>query len=96
MRCSLKYNKEQHFNEQMVEAWGEMQSVNDEPSYKESDLNKENALYFRAYKLAMDSAIGLFGIIHEEEELREEFEAMCAGDICMLLFSLLDEQGEEK
>lgn len=95
MRCALRYDEDQLFADQKVEAWGELQSLSEEPCYKETELNKANAKYFYAYKCGIDDAIGDFTcLIDEDEESVEHFKDLCAGSVCEMLFSLLDEQEE--
>lgn len=95
MRCALMYDVNEFFSEQKVAAWGEMQSLTEEPSYKETDLDEKNALYFTAYKSAMDDAIINYNECLDKDFVTEEFKKLCAGSICELLFSLIDEQEEE-
>lgn len=104
MRCALKYDDEKMFGEQVVEAWGEMQSLNEQPIYKESELNKANALYFHGYKNAIDDAFNTLQFMIEEEfdedtdrdDFLEAVKASLAAEICMNLFSILDGQEEDK
>lgn len=95
MRCALKYDDEIRFAEQKVEAWGELQSLAEEPSYKEAELSEEDFAIFTAYKMAMDDAIDNFEAYSETGYDVDVFKRMCAGSICELLFSLLDEQEED-
>lgn len=93
MRCAIKYSYDKTFYEQTLEAWGEMQSIGEDPCYKENELNAENKVIFNAYKVAMDDAITNYETLHEDNEQEvEKFKDLCAGDVCLLLFSLLDEQ----
>lgn len=102
MRCALRYDPAEEFVNQTVSAWGEMQSLNEEPSYKETDLNRGNRTFFRGYKMAMDEAVAslrnaLFDYTDEDtddSEILQGFIENVTADICMALFSLLDEQME--
>lgn len=96
MRCALRYDDETRFAEQKVSAWGELQSLAEEPSYKEAELSKENSAIFTAYKMAMDDAVDNYEACSEAGYDVDVFKRMCAGSICELLFSLLDEQGENE
>lgn len=96
MRCALKYDDELRFAEQKVSSWGELQSLAEEPSYKEAELSKGNAIAFMAYKMAMDDAIDNYEACSEADYDIDVFKRMCAGSICEMLFSILDEVEEGK
>lgn len=98
MRCDLDYDPEKMFSEQKVEAWGVMQSLTEEPCYREEDIKDPlNLLYFRGYKAAVDeSIVALSEILFDDIGSIEEFKEWCAANICMLLFSILDEQSENE
>lgn len=97
MRCELKYDSELPFADQSVDAWGEYQQVEkDDPCYKETDLNTSNYVFFSHYKQALDDAYGEFEAMFEQEYESEitcrEFKDRLSRALCLLLFSLIDDQ----
>lgn len=99
MRCALSFDEDKSLIEQKVSAWGEMQSLKEEPAYKEEDIkDKEDAEFFRGYKSAVDEACNLLDTMVEDEELTEDvsehLQRCLAGSIVELLFSILDYEEE--
>lgn len=101
MRCALKYDEEKDFSDQIVSAWGVMQSLNDDPCYKESDLNEENRKWFDAYKFGVDDSIHMLECYLENcdlfatddiEDCVNEFKDICSAEICEMLYTLIDDQ----
>ncbi len=107
MRCELQYDKNESFINQSVNAWGELQSLKEEPAYREEDIKDEgDRQFFRGYKYAVDRMIrNVENIIDDQfddvycdgirkamDDLVEELKSDASGDICMLLFSILDNQ----
>lgn len=101
MRCAIDYDENKPLIEQEVKAWGEMQSLKEEPAYKESDIKSANAkAFFLGYKAALDDACSVldnFVDFNEiEEETSERMQQWLAGDMCMQLFSILDDESCEE
>lgn len=100
MRCALSFDENKMLIEQKVAAWGEMQSLRDDPSYKEEDIKGEmEASFFRGVKHAMDSVCNILDCLEDNgmisEEVFEEVQQMMAEEIAMQLFSILDYQDDE-
>ena len=95
MRCALSYDDNKTFSSQKVSAWGEMQSLSEEPCYKEEDIESiTDKEYLIGYKMAMDDISAMLYEIEDEE--RELLERAISGGIAMQLFSILDKQEEKK
>lgn len=97
MRCALDYDENKLFTEQNVNAWGELQSVKEEPAYKEEDIkDRYDKGFFRGYKAALDQIRTELDLLVEDglsaTEIFDEVQIYMDGDLCMLLFSILDEQ----
>lgn len=100
MRCALKYDEEKEFIDQNVEAWSVMQSLEEEPAYKETDTkDKGDAEWFRGYKYAIDViCTDLVNAVENEvmtEDQANEIGCLFSGHICEMLFSILDNQEVE-
>ena len=55
MRCALSYDENKDLTDQKLSAWGEMQSLEEDPAYKEEDIKDEKEReYFFGYKMAVD------------------------------------------
>ena len=101
MRCAINYDKETDFSDQKVKAWGEMQSLNEEPSYKEEDIESEaDKAFFHGFKCGIDEAVHDLELLVEDGELDEEVKdtllTYFEGEIVMQLFSILDHQLENE
>ena len=99
MRCAISYDKELDFSQQKVKAWGEMQSLTEEPSYKEEDIEKEtDKAFFHGFKCGIDEAVHDLDMLVEDGELDEETRDTLVtyfeGEVVMNLFSILDRQEE--
>lgn len=99
MRCALSYDENKDLIDQKLSAWGEMQSLEEDPAYKEEDIKDEKeAAFFKGVKMAMDSVChDLENLVEEEkisEEASDELQALMAGELAMHLFSILDNQEE--
>ena len=99
MRCALSFDENKELMDQKVAAWGEMQSLEEDPAYKEEDIKDEKeAAFFRGVKMAMDSVCNDLSDLLEEEMMSEEadneLQARMAGELAMHLFSILDNQEE--
>ena len=102
MRCALQYNEKKELAMQKVKAWGEMQSLEDEPSYKEEDLTEESRTWFHGFKCAIDYAINdlKYNMFMSEpcgfvqDEIDREVRILI-GEVAMMLFVLIDEQIDE-
>lgn len=99
MRCALSFDENKELIDQKLAAWGEMQSLEEDPAYKEEDIKDEKeAEYFRGFKAAFDVVCkDLESLVEDEdisEEASDEFQAIMAGELAMQLFSILDNQEE--
>ena len=97
MRCAIDFDENKLLMEQNVRAWGEMQSLKEEPNYREEDIRDERAKnFFQGYKMALDDVCAVLGCCVEDgtisEEDSEEIQGLMGGDLCELLFSILDNQ----
>lgn len=97
MRCAIDFDETKPLMEQNIRAWGEMQSTEEEPAYKEEDItDQRDKNYLFGYKCAFDDVDNeLKNLVLEEiltEEQLKEIETYMCGDLCMMLFSILDEQ----
>lgn len=110
MRCALQFDPEHDFAFQKVNAWSTMQSMKDEPSYREDDINnKIDKAYFDGYKSACDDVIrdvvawaenDATGRLTDENGdilpgVVEDIKDIISSSICEVLFSILDEQIED-
>jgi len=99
MRCALSIEENKPLYQQEIKAWSEMQSTKESPAYKESEIkSKEEQEFFSGYKFALDNIYAaLNSLLHEEVINSEQIEYIknyMSGDLCMLLFSILDNQEE--
>ena len=99
MRCALSYDENKDLIDQKLSAWGEMQSLEEDPVYKEEDIKDEKEReYFLGYKMACDEICKDIDNLVEDEMMSEEasdhLQALMAGSIAMQLFSILDNQEE--
>ena len=97
MRCALRFDENKELMDQKVAAWGEMQSLEEDPAYKEEDIKDEKEReYFLGYKMACDEICKDIDNLVEDEMMSEEasdhLRALMAGSIAMHLFSILDNQ----
>ena len=100
MRCALKFDENKDLTDQSLAAWGEMQSLNEEPAYKEEDIKSPaEKEYFYGIKSAFDTVCSWLGDLVEDEtvseEASDELQAYMTGELAMQLFSILDNQEEE-
>ena len=101
MRCAISYDDEKHLMEQDVNAFSEMQSLQEAPAYREADITEEgDKEFFRGYKMAVDDLHKNIANLIEDEELTEEqgkeLKRYMDGDLCMLLFSILDNYSDNQ
>lgn len=99
MRCAIKIDEEKSLYKQKVSAWGELQSLNEEPGYKEEDIKSEaDKKFFEGYKFAFDEVDSILKNAIEEDTISEDeaddIRTSMSGSLCMMLFSILDEQEE--
>lgn len=97
MRCALSFDENKELTEQKLSAWGEMQSLEEDPGYKEEDIKDEKQKeYFFGYKMACDEFCkNLDNAVEDEmisEEASEHLQALMSGELAMQLFSILDYQ----
>lgn len=97
MRCALKFDEKVSLSVQKLSAWGEMQSLDEDPEYREEDIEDEKmAEWFRGYKYAIDDVCTDLENAVEEgiitKEALEELESYFSGQVCTALFSILDEE----
>lgn len=100
MRCAIDFDENKPLLDQKVRAWGEMQSLNDEPEYREEDIKDERERnIFQGYKMALDDVCGILMNCVDDGEIDEEssnyIQGLMSGDLCELLFSILDNQENE-
>lgn len=101
MRCAIDFDENKPLADQNVRAWGEMQSLEEEPEYKEEDIKgipEKNFLH--GYKCALDDVCNTLANFVEDGQLPEavsnEMQLWFGGDLCMQLFSILDEEACEE
>lgn len=99
MRCAIDFDENKPLLDQKVRAWGEMQSLNDEPEYREEDIKDvRERNFFQGYKMALDDVCGILLNCVDDGEIDEEssnyIQGLMSGDLCELLFSILDNQEE--
>lgn len=99
MRCALSFDENKDLTEQKLSAWGEMQSLEEDPGYKEEDIKDEKQKeYFFGYKMACDEFCkNLDNAVEDEmisDEASEHLQALMSGELAMQLFSILDYQEE--
>ena len=99
MRGALSFDENKDLLDQELSAWGEMQSTDEEPCYKESDIEDErDAAFFRGVKAAMDSVCTDLDNLVEDGELSQDtsdyLQVLMAGELAMYLYSILDNQEE--
>ena len=94
MRCALDFDENKPLFDQNVNAWGEMQSLSEEPSYREEDIKDDkDKEFFRGYKYACDEICNYLEDL-DDNELSNDIQTCMAGNIAMQLFSILDNQEE--
>ncbi len=55
MRCALQFDEHKDLSNQMLSAWGEMQSLKEDPAYKEEDIkDARDRGFMKGYKAALD------------------------------------------
>ena len=101
MRCALKWDEEKDLIDQKLSAWGEMQSLTEEPHYKEDDIkNEKDKEFFFGFKMAFDFVCNILdNMVSDEEiteEISEEIQKYFPGELAMQLFSILDHQPQEE
>lgn len=97
MRCAIDFDENKPLMEQEVRTWGEMQSLEEEPGYKESDIKDvKDKMYFMGYKAALDDVCNVLDNFVVDGELDEEtsfdIQRWLSGELCMNLFSILDNE----
>lgn len=101
MRCAIDFDESKPLVGQEVKAWGEMQGLAEEPGYKESDIESEtDRQYFIGYKAAMDDVCNILDMMVDDGYLKKKksrkIQIYMSGELCMNLFSILDNQECEK
>lgn len=97
MRCAIDFDENKPLLEQEVKAWGELQSLKEEPCYKESEIkDKNDKQFFMGYKAAMDDVCNILENLVMDGNLKkkksEMIQMFMSGELCMNLFSILDNQ----
>lgn len=97
MRCAVDFDENKALFDQEIKAWGEMQSLEEEPCYKESDIKDEREKeFFNGYKFAFDTVCNLLeSSVFDEtisEDVSEHLQICMSGELAMMLFSILDNQ----
>lgn len=95
MRCAITFDENKPLYNQKVKAWGEMQSLEEEPAYKEEDITDDkDRSFFDGYKFALDDVYNALELLVEEEEITKEqsekIQTCLSGSLCEMLFSILD------
>ncbi len=78
-----------------------MQSLKEEPGYKESEIENEyDKEFFKGYKFAVDAVCNILDNLEFDgtitEEQNDEIQLHMQGDICELLYSILENQDFEE
>lgn len=99
MRCALSFDEDKDLIDQNIAAWGEMQSLSEEPVYREEDIKSDKKKSFlMGYKMAVDDVCKDLKLLIDDGEIPEEasdkLQSLISGDIAMQLFSILG--GEEE
>lgn len=99
MRCALSFDENKDLIDQKLSAWGEMQSLEEEPAYREENIkDEEQKEYFFGYKMAVDDMCKNLNMLIDSgdisEDASDELQAYMAGELAMQLFSILDYQEE--
>lgn len=101
MRCALSYDENKALIDQKVAAWSEMQSLKENPAYKEEEIrDKRDQEYLLGYKMAIDDVCDNLKLLVDEGEITEEaserLQRFMAANIAMQLFSILDNQEDDE
>jgi len=100
MRCAVDFDENKPLYDQEIKAWGELQSLEEEPCYRESEIkSKDEQEFFKGYKFALDSVCNILHNMEFDETITEEqsneIQLFMSGELCMMLFSILDnEEGD--
>lgn len=99
MRCALSFDEDKDLIDQKVAAWGEMQSLKEEPCYREEDIaDGRQRAGFAGYKAAVDDVCRDLDLLLEDGEITENaslsLQRLMAGSIAMQLSGILDSQDE--
>ena len=97
MRCAVDFKEGEPLYNQEIRAWGELQSLNEEPSYKESDIKSEaEKERFKGFKYAFDEVCTILADLVEDGRLDDdaslEIQDWMSGSLCEVLFSILDNE----
>lgn len=97
MRCALDFDENLPLAKQNLRAWSEMQSLDDEPAYKETDIKDSNSKSFMfGYKSAMDDVCKVLDNFVEDGNLARntsaEIQTWLSSELCMQLFTILDDE----
>ncbi|MCF0260645.1 MAG: hypothetical protein HUJ54_12375 [Erysipelotrichaceae bacterium] len=109
MRCAVYIDENKDLISQNVKAWGELQSLNEEPCYREEDIKSAvDKAEFAGYKMALDDVIAsaedltdladaaAYGCLSSGlKRFVEDIKDRCYGNLCMLLFSIIDNQDSD-
>lgn len=99
MRCALSFDEARDLTDQNLSAWGELQSLDEPPAYREEDIKGEyEKETFFGYKMACDNTMMILKDLVEDEEMSEQasdhFQACMFGDLASQLVGILDNQEE--
>ena len=97
MRCAITFDENKPLYNQKVKAWGEMQSLKEDPAYKEEYIKSDkNKNFFDGYKYAFDDMRNTLNFLVDEQEITkeqsEEIQTHLSGSLCEMLFSILDNE----
>lgn len=100
MRCAVDFDENIPLYDQEIKAWGELQSLTEEPGYRERDIKEvEDQEFFKGFKFAFDSVCNTLDNLAFDGTIKtyqqEEIERFMSGALCEMLFSILDNQEDE-
>lgn len=97
MRCALLYDESKALWDQEISAWGEMQSFEEKPSYREKDIKSEwKRGFFKGCKVMVEEVCTMVGNMYEDGEIganaADNITESMQRELVMQLFSILDNQ----
>lgn len=100
MRCAVSYNENEPLTLQEVKAWSELQSLSEEPAYRESDIKDDKGKqFFYGYKCALDDLKTVLENLEFDGALKRKKKELILdwmdGNLFDALVSILDDQFED-
>lgn len=97
MRCAIWFDESKALWDQEIAAWGEMQSFEEKPSYREKDIKGElERGFFKGCKVMAEEVCTMVGNMYEDGEIganaADYIRESMHGELVMQLFSILDNQ----